>query len=173
MISRLLFNVNNLIYYLFMLVILCILVYLIYKIFLIENDLYLINDKIYKLEMENGQCNIPKNKLTTDLNVNEFIMKQIFDDNEQIDDNQNNIDIIEINDDLQEIKIEEPIFDLKKEVIMDDKESIMSASNSNKKKLLKLNLDKLKEKCTELGINNEGTKAQLIEKILEKEKELN
>jgi hypothetical protein len=169
MISRLLFNVNNLIYYLFMLFILCILVYLIYKIFLIENDLYMINDKIYKLEMENGQCNIPKNKLTTDLNVNEFIMNQIFDDNEPVE----NIDIIEINDDQPEIKIEEPIFDLKKEVIMDDKESIMSTSNSNKKKLLKLNLDKLKEKCTELGVNTEGTKAQLIEKILEKEKELN
>lgn len=172
MITRLLFNVNNLIYYLFMLIILCILIYLIYKIFLIENDLYLINDKIYKLEMENGKCTIPKNKIATDLNVNEFIMNQIFDDNDD-DKNETNIDIIEIDDDLPEIKLEEPIFDLKKEVIMDDKESIMSSSNLNKKKLSKLNLDKLKEKCSDLGLNNEGTKAQLIEKILEKEKELN
>ena len=65
--------------------------------------------------------------------------------------------------------ISEPIFDLKKEMIMDDKESIMSSNNLTKKKLSKLNLDKLKEKCIELELNTEGTKAQLIDRILEKE----
>mgnify|MGYP003346409142 CR=1 FL=1 len=33
----------------------------------------------------------------------------------------------------------------------------------------KLNLEKLKEKCVELELNTEGTKIQLIERILEKE----
>ena len=36
-------------------------------------------------------------------------------------------------------------------------------------KLQKLNLDKLKEKCLELELNPEGTKSQLIDRILEKE----
>ena len=91
---------------------------------------------------------------------------------QQVDQTPNisNLDIIDI--DKEEIKddvVIEPIFDLKKEVIMDDKESVLSTNNLPKKKLLKLNLDRLKEKCTELSLPTEGTKAQLIERILEKE----
>ena len=65
--------------------------------------------------------------------------------------------------------VKEEIFDLKKEVINDDKESVISSNNLNKKKLLKWNLDKLKEKCEQLDLPTDGTKAQLIERILEKE----
>ncbi len=50
----------------------------------------------------------------------------------------------------------------------DETESISSNINvMNKKKLQKLNLDKLKEKCMELGLSVEGTKAQLIDRLLE------
>ena len=173
MISKLLFNINNLFYYLFMALIVTIILYLIYKIFILETDVYILNEKMYKLECNGNQCPIPKNKISNDeMNMNEIIMSQIFDD----DDNQEepiinkDIDIINIEDLLPEKEMtSEPIFDLKKEMIIDDKESIMSSNNLTKKKLSKLNLDKLKEKCIELELNTEGTKAQLIDRILEKE----
>jgi len=93
------------------------------------------------------------------IDMNEIIMTQIFDDEP----------VINVDSDIIEIEeIKEPIFDLKKEVITDDKESIIS-SNLTKKKLQKLNLDKLKKKCLELELNPEGTKSQLIDRILEKE----
>jgi hypothetical protein len=60
------------------------------------------------------------------------------------------------------------IFDLKKEVVMNDAESVVSGGGQlTKKRLLKLNLDKLKEKCVELNLSTDGTKAQLIERICE------
>jgi len=171
MISKLLFNINNLFYYLFMAIVVSIILYLIYKMFILENDVYLLNEKIYKLECNGGQCQIPKNKINNDeINMNEIIMSQIFDnDDEEQPIINKDIDIINIEDLLPEQTSIEPIFDLKKETVMDDKESIISSNNLTKKKLSKLNLDKLKEKCVELELNSEGTKAQLIDRIFEKE----
>ena len=40
MITKMLFNINNIFYYLFLLMILCIVCYLMYKVFILENDLY-------------------------------------------------------------------------------------------------------------------------------------
>jgi len=172
MITKLLFNINNLFYYLFMALIVTIILYLIYKIFILENDVYILHEKFYKLECNGQQCSIPKNKITNEeMNMNEIIMSQIFDDdNDEEPIINKDIDIINIEDLLPEKEMtSEPIFDLKKETVMDDKESIMSSNNLTKKKLSKLNLDKLKEKCVELELNTEGTKAQLIDRILEKE----
>jgi len=178
MITKLLFNINNLFYYLFMALIVSVILYLIYKLFILENDVYILHEKIYKLECNGEQCQIPKNKITNEeMNMNEIIMSQIFNDNDNDDDNNKkepiinkDIDIINIEDLLPDKDINsEPIFDLKKEIVMDDKESIISSNNLTKKKLLKLNLDKLKDKCIELELNTEGTKAQLIDRIMEKE----
>lgn len=158
MIAKLLFNINNLFYYLFMLFLLCVIIYLVYKLFILENDVYIINEKLFNIECsQNNHCVLPKKNEGIDMN--EIIMTQIFDDEP----------VINVDSDIIEIEeIKEPIFDLKKEVITDDKESIIS-SNLTKKKLQKLNLDKLKEKCLELELNPEGTKSQLIDRILEKE----
>ena len=168
-----LFNINNIFYYLFLLMLLCMVVYLIYKVFILENDLYFLTERVYNVEMNNSSCPIKKPTSmpsVEEFNMNEIIMNQIFEDKEPIVINKN-IDIINVEDIPmempEEVKIE-PIFDLKKDVVMDDKESIVS-SNLNKKKLQKLNLDKLKDKCIELELNTEGTKTQLIERILEKE----
>lgn len=172
MITKLLFNINNLFYYLLMALIVTVILYLIYKIFILENDVYILHEKFYKLECNGQQCPISKNKITNEeMNMNEIIMSQIFDDEDNEEPIINkDIDIINIEDLLPEKEmISEPIFDLKKETVMDDKESIMSSNNLTKKKLSKLNLDKLKEKCVELELNTEGTKAQLIDRILEKE----
>jgi len=158
MIAKLLFNINNLFYYLFMLFLLCVIIYLVYKLFILENDVYIINEKLFNIECsQNNHCIMSKKN--DGIDMNEIIMTQIFDDEP----------VINVDSDIIEIEeIKEPIFDLKKEVITDDKESIIS-SNLTKKKLQKLNLDKLKEKCLELELNTEGTKSQLIDRILEKE----
>ena len=175
MISKLLFNINNLFYYLLLALIVTVLLYLIYKFFILENDVYILNEKIYKLECNGGQCPISKNKISNEeMNMNEIIMSQIFnnddDENEEETIINKDIDIINIEDLLPEKEMtSEAIFDLKKETVMDDKESIISSNNLTKKKLSKLNLDKLKEKCIELELNTEGTKAQLIDRIFEKE----
>jgi hypothetical protein len=57
------------------------------------------------------------------------------------------------------------IFDLKKEDVVDN----VSTVSLTKKKLSKLNLDSLKQKCTELNLQTEGTKNELIERILNNE----
>lgn len=181
MIYKLLMNINNFFSYVIAFFIICLLIYLVYKIFILENDIYILNDKINKIEIEYGGGNTeplkirPFDKYMEEINVNEIIMNNIFGDScmeQQADQTANisNLDIIDI--DKEEIKddvVIEPIFDLKKEVIMDDKESVLSTNNLPKKKLLKLNLDRLKDKCTELSLPTDGTKAQLIDRILEKE----
>ena len=162
---------SNFLYYLFALFTIMIVMYVVYKIFILENDIYILNDRINKIEVEYGMSSV-NNQPTTHSNViypptsqeidmSEMIMNEIFNDK---------IDIIDIDKmEEQPVKEEEVIFDLKKEVINDDKESVISSNNLNKKKLLKWNLDKLKEKCDQLDLPTDGTKAQLIERIMEKE----
>ena len=90
-------------------------------------------------------------------------MNEIFSNQEE----PSSIDIDEIikKDDTPPVK--EEVFDLKKDVMnTDDNQSIISSSN-NRKKLQKLNLEKLKEKCQELELSQEGTKANLIDRIMD------
>lgn len=189
MIYKLLLNFNNFIFYFIALFIVLLLIYIIYKSFILENELYIMQDKLNKIELEYcGGNKIVKNTSMQndelpnyDIKLNEIIMNNIFSDNQKEQPLQTkqqplmneinilDIDKIDIKDDepdLPEIS-KEPIFDLKKEVLADDKESIISITN--KKKLLKWNLDKLKEKCIEYNLATEGTKAQLIERIVEYE----
>ena len=58
--------------------------------------------------------------------------------------------------------IKNEVFDLKK----DENDNVSVSSCTNKKKLAKLNLDGLKQKCTELNLQTDGTKNELIERIL-------
>lgn len=196
MIYKLLLNFNNFVFYFIALFVVCLLIYVIYKTFILENELFIIQDKLSKIEIEycggNSSCstsndckrvikNTPMNKdeglPNYDISLNEIIMNNIFADNQK---EQNPImaevvDIIDIDKIITKDNepvdvsttepVKEPIFDLKKEVLADDKESVVSVSN--KKKLLKFNLDKLKDKCTEYNLSTEGTKAQLIERIVE------
>jgi len=174
MIYKLLLNLNNFIYYVFALFSFALLVYLVYKLFILENDMYIINDKINKIEVEFGFNNKinPSNVNQEEINFNEILMNNIFNDTNDVNDKEVDIldiDKIDIINNDTEVIITEPIFDLKKEIIADDKESVMSNNNLTKKKLQKLNLDKLKEKCEEFELSSEGTKAQLIDRILEKD----
>ncbi len=195
MFYKLLLNINNFITYFVALFIVCLLIYVIYKIFILENDLYVINDKLAKIELEysgnteviygnNNHNHVQSQKgRNYDINMNEIIMNTVFSDNNPISTsmestNISEVDIIDIDkmilkeDPVEILENTSPIFDLKKEVINDDKESIISTNANTKKKLLKLNLDRLKEKCNEYELSTDGTKAQLIERILEKEQQM-
>lgn len=198
MILKLLTNINYLLYIFCVLIFLLILTYLIYKLFILENDIFLINEKINKIELEFSnpdtlKSNSFNNNKNSPFNLTEIIMNEVFNNdkqdnntcnikscnnkcpiNEIKEDNSNVIDIDkilnnEIINDVEEEKInKEQIFDLKKEILTNDNDSVISGETQiTRKKLLKLNLDKLKEKCNELNISNEGTKAQLIDKILD------
>lgn len=185
MIYNLLLNINNLLFYFLVIFIVCLLIYAIYKIFILENEIYLLTDKIAKIEIEYGsgpteliKQNEHHNMRNYDLKMNEIIMNNIFSDTNIMENESPNnspkIDIIEMDnviltdETIEDTTLNEPIFDLKKEVLTDDRDSVIS-SNATKKKLLKLNLDRLKDKCTEYGLPTDGTKAQLIERILERD----
>ena len=196
MIYKLLSNFNYLIYFFAIFVVLLILTYLIYKIFIIDNDLFILNEKVNKMEIEfSSSSDFSKstggnfNNKKEAYNLTEIIMNEVFnnDNNKkacsggrckvpepepnEIIDIDNIIKSEVINSEPSKIQPEEPalIFDLKKEVVVNDNESVVSGGGGQitKKRLLKLNLDKLKEKCTELNLSTEGTKAQLIDRICE------
>lgn len=166
MIGKYLTNMNNLIQYIIMFLILLLIIYLIYKIFIVENDIYIINEKLSKIELQFNKSIVIENSKfdNEEIEIANNFMNEIFTNDEE----PSSIDIDEIikNDDTKP-SIKEEVFDLKKEVITaDDNQSVISSTN-NKKKLQKLNLDKLKEKCQELGLSPDGTKANLIERILD------
>jgi hypothetical protein len=189
MIFRLLTNANYLIYFFCIFVILILLTYLIYKVFIVENDLFILNEKINRFELEFNNPNSTLGSVCAkeNFNLSDIIMNEVFNSkpcnssgvckmsfNKQEDvANEIDIDIDNIIDKNDVIEVveektkDENLFDLKKEIIVDDKESSVISENNTKRKLQKLNLDKLKEKCTELNLSTEGTKAQLVNRILE------
>ena len=192
MLFKLLSNINYIFYFICIAFVLLILTYIIYKMFLLEADIYLLVEKINKIELEFNYNNTNSkstscsshNKNNCSMKLSDIIMNEVFnpyqtnikknkDDIDKEIVNEKDVDVIDIDEIIGDIKENEPdnkiIFDLKKETVLNnDNESVISSSNKiTKKKLQKLNLDKLKEKCVELDISSEGTKPQLIDKILE------
>ena len=186
MISKILSNVNNLINYFVIFIVLLLVTYAIYKIIVIEGEIYVISERLNRVEMEciskEDQQQLGGIMNADDYNVANIIMNEIFTQPPPIiekttttrvckKDEPTSIDldnIIDNNDVRSTEELKEEIFDLKKDIIADDRESIISSSIAiTKKRLQKLSVDKLKEKCVEMGISTEGTKAQMIERILE------
>ena len=147
------------------------LIYLWFKIITLENDISILNNK-FKQHFS-VVPNIPINDKTNQEKINkeDFIMREIF----SCCDN-NGICSVKIP--KQETKT---FFDKKEtEIIVDDliKDDIGSITLSstddkviqkpnNKKQLQKLNLESLKEKCAELDLSSEGTKSELIDRIIQ------
>jgi hypothetical protein len=149
-----------------MFLILLLIIYLIYKIFILETDVYILNERLSKIELQlNKPISIEKNTYSNEeINVASNFMNEIFSNQEE---EPSSIDIDEIIKKDDNSPVKEEVFDLKKDVMnTDDNQSIISSSN-NRKKLQKLNLEKLKEKCQELELSNEGTKANLIDRIMD------
>ena len=151
-----------------MFLILLLIIYLIYKIFILETDVYIINERLSKIEVQvNKPMIVEKTTYNNEeIDIENNFMNEIFTNKDEEEPSTIDIDEIIKKDDNPPPQKEE-IFDLKKDVMTaDDNQSIVSSSN-NKKKLQKLNLEKLKEKCQELGLSQEGTKVNLIDRIID------
>ena len=150
-----LFNLNNIVFYFTYAVMFIFLFFMAYKYLYLEQSVYLLTNKVNKLEIEFNNPNVYTNSSTktsnSALDSAEIIMNEIF--NDGFCDNNvckftsstsitpsnpskpstpadvtplSNIKKEEIHDDT--VQIVNEIFDLKKEVINDDKESIISAN---------------------------------------------
>jgi hypothetical protein len=185
-----LFSFQNIILYFSFVIMLVFIFFLSYKYLYLEQSIYLLTNKLNKLEIEynnpNVYCNEPNSNI---MKTAEIIMNEIFtndnicsvssnscdiktspidkfqDDKEPIANKTSIIQPI----DSEDIQIVNEIFDLKKDI--DDKESIISGTTgggglATKKALMKLSLDKLKAKCEDRKLATDGTKNQLADRII-------
>jgi len=171
-----LFTINNILFYVSYFILVLLLLFLSYKYLYLEHSNYMLSSRLNKLEIElNGAqpiTNTPaSNYYNEKINHANEMMNTIFND---VPDKCCSVSgVCEVADDIQVTIIDEKpvkpeLFDLKKEII-DDNASVISSNvpvANNKKALMKLSLDKIKAKCEERKINADGTKSQLIEKII-------
>jgi hypothetical protein len=182
-----LFTLNNIVFYLTFSILFIFLFFMAYKYLYLEQSVYILTNKIDKLELELNNPNSYNNNSNSipnrALDSAEIIMNEIFNDNFcsknscQFTSSTSPVspDVVittspkheEIQEDT--VQIVNEIFDLKKD-INDDKESIISSNigggHATKKALMKLSIDKLKAKCEERKLSPEGTKNQLADKII-------
>ena len=179
-----LFSIHNIITYFSFFISLIFIFFLSYKYLYLEQSIYLLNNKLNKLEIEYNNPNVYSNTHTSKtFDTAEFIMNEIFNEdnscsinnkckntNEIKTDNSVIIDTTDTIDTTDKPSSTE-IFDLKKD--NEDKESTVSGAlgltgggHATKKALMKLTIDKLKSKCEERKISTEGTKNQLADRII-------
>jgi hypothetical protein len=198
-------SLNNIITYIIYAIFIIIILFLIYKYLYLEHAVYLINNKLERIENEfsnpNNSCSFGpvdnSNQNSNMMKNAEILMNEIF--NIETTSNccptphlrrEEKINKIEPVDEIVPV-IEEPIvknniFDLKRKTSTDnekdggdkekereeinDKEStvsnIIGGGHAVKKSLMKLTIDKLKEKCEERNLLTEGTKNQLADRII-------
>ena len=186
-----LFSFNNIIFYITYFILILFLLFLGYKYIYLEQSIYLITNKLNKIEIElnNPSLKSSLNKNNDNMRVADIIMNEIFNDNycdvngscsishnanantntntnTNTNANTNTNTNTNANANATEIIEETPIeiFDLKKET--EDKESVISSHTDTKKSLMKLNLEKLKAKCEDKHLATDGTKQQLVERLL-------
>ena len=188
-----LFSFNNIIFYITYFILILFLLFLGYKYIYLEQSIYLITNKLNKIEIElnNPSLKSSLNKNNDNMRVADIIMNEIFNDNycdvngscsishnanantntntntnTNANTNANTNTNTNANANTTEIIEETPIeiFDLKKET--EDKESVISSHTDTKKSLMKLNLEKLKAKCEDKHLATDGTKQQLVERLL-------
>ena len=190
-----LLSLNNIVFYSTCVIIFIFIIFMAYKYIYLEQSVYLLANKVNKLEIELNNPSIDNNytkfnnKSNSALESAEIIMNEIFNDGycstsgtcsfipppTSINTTPTNVPVsnsTSVNkEEIQEnnVQIVNEIFDLKKEV-NDDKESIISSNvgggHATKKALMKLSIDKLKAKCEERKLSTEGTKNQLADKII-------
>ena len=163
--------------------------YLWFKIISLESNVFLLEQKLKKDNNENknsctfDKCNIPmpppqmpphmnmNPENFNSFNMDDMIMNEVFNYSDKPPHiklpvaEHVHIKIEESSDDNIEVEppiIKNEVFDLKK----DENDNVSVSGGTNKKKLAKLNLDGLKQKCTELNLQTDGTKNELIERIL-------
>jgi hypothetical protein len=189
-----LLSLNNIVFYSTCVIMFIFIIFMAYKYIYLEQSVYLLANKVNKLEIELNNPSIDNNyakfnnQSNSALESAEIIMNEIFNDGfcstsgtcsfippTSINTTPTNVPVSNSNtpnkEEIQEnnVQIVNEIFDLKKE-INDDKESIISSNigggHATKKALMKLSIDKLKAKCEERKLSTEGTKNQLADKII-------
>lgn len=184
-----LFSFNSIIYYFTLFLMFIIIFFLSYKYLYLEQSLFMLSNKLNKIEIEYNNPSV-YSPSTVQMNTAEIIMNEIFNEctdsdccpinkhpyDDEIEKNEENNKSPLKNTSppatqiIDEIEVIDEIFDLKKDISADDKESVISASvnggHAAKKALMKLSLDKLKAKCEEREISTEGTKNQLADRII-------
>ena len=186
-----LFSFNSIIYYFTLFLMFIIIFFLSYKYLYLEQTLFMLSNKLNKLEIEYNNPSVYSPSSTVKMNTAEIIMNEIFNEctdsgccpiNKHPYDDEINYNNVEVDTTatppkpspssqiIDEIEVIDEIFDLKKDISADDKESVISASvnggHAAKKALMKLSLDKLKAKCEEKELSTEGTKNQLADRII-------
>lgn len=185
-----LFSFQNIILYFSFVIMLVFIFFLSYKYLYLEQSIYLLTNKLNKLEIEYNNPNVYSNEPNSNImKTAEIIMNEIFTDENICSVSSNSCDIKAVpidkfqDDkepianktsiiqpiDSEDIQIVNEIFDLKKDI--DDKESIISGTTgggglATKKALMKLSLDKLKAKCEDRKLATDGTKNQLADRII-------
>lgn len=161
-----LFTFNNIIFYITYFILILFLVFLAYKYLYLEQSIYIITNKLNKIEIELNSPSLSAslNKNNENMRVADMIMNEIFNDS-YCDSNNTCTKQAKPTEIIEETPVE--IFDLKKET--EDKESVISSQHDTKKSLMKLNLEKLKAKCEEKHLSTDGTKSQLVDRILNQE----
>ena len=173
-----LFTINNILFYISYFILVLLLLFLSYKYLYLEQSNYMMSTRLQKLELELNGANRPiTNTQTSDyynekINEANMMMNEIYNDYPPAPKcgmsgicatSEIHVTV------LDDKPINNEIFDLKKEIIEDSTSVISSnvqSSANNKKALMKLSLEKIKAKCEERKINCDGSKAQLIDKII-------
>lgn len=190
------FSIYNIFLYFSFFITFILIFFLSYKYLYLEQSIYLLNNKLNKLEIEYTNPNVYSNNQTSkNIETAEFIMNEIFNDdniscsinscnikstsniipnttsNNTSNTTDNNTDNTVIIDTVDKIPSNNEIFDLKKD--NEDKESTVSGAlgltgggHATKKALMKLSIDKLKSKCEERKLSTDGTKNQLADRII-------
>jgi len=182
------FNLSNLLFIIFSILLIIIIVFLWFKIQNMETYIYILTNNMNNnksVNNENKENNQNINNME-DFNMADILMNEVFCNSSSCCNKSNNdIPIIhhfkncdkeeEIIKEEVEINEEKKIKEEKKDDIIeifdlnkDDEKSVSDINTSvlTKTKLSKLSLDKLKNKCIELNLDSEGSKNQLIERLL-------
>jgi hypothetical protein len=205
-------SLNNIITYGIYAIFIIIILFLIYKYLYLEQAVYLINNKLDRIESEiensnSNSCSYSNNSPMESSNSTssnmmksaEIIMNEIFNieaspmccptPHQRREEKINKIEPVdEIVPVIEEPIVKNNIFDLKRKTSLEserereggekekereeinDKEStvsnIIGGGHAVKKSLMKLTIDKLKEKCEERNLSTEGTKNQLADRII-------
>lgn len=179
------FNLSYLLIITFYILLITIIVFLWFKIQNIETYIYILTNNMNNNKSINNQNKENNQNINNmeDFNMADILMNEVFCNSSSCcnkSSNNNDIPIIhhfkncdkendvikEVKEEIKEEKKDDiiEIFDLNKE----DEKSVSDINTSvlTKSKLSKLSLDKLKNKCIELNLDPEGSKNQLIERLL-------
>jgi len=161
-----LFSFSNIVFYITIFILILFILFLAYKYIYLEQSVYLLTNKLNRMEIEyNNPSTVQyNNSINESIRVADNIMNEIFTDTSNICDEISGFCEIPKKPKVEIVEPPVEIFDLKKEV---EVESVVSASvDTTSKNLMKLNIEKLKTKCEERELPTDGTKKQLVERII-------